>query len=133
MKKIDLSKLIEDKGYDFNKLADELFPGNLHPRLALNRVMKGKAVLDANQISKLSFILDVPISELFESKNWSALTKREGIHYFKNGEYEAELDMKTWVTKVYKNNSLFHTFVLASKSCTLEEYFNKLNKIVYEN
>jgi len=54
MKKIDLKKIIENAGLDIKETAQHLFPNNKYAKLALDRVIKGDAFLDTNQISKLS-------------------------------------------------------------------------------
>ena len=54
MKTIDLKEIIEKRKLDAKDVAQQLFPGIKYPKLALNRIIAGEAVLDANQISKLA-------------------------------------------------------------------------------
>ena len=100
MSKIHLKSILEAHGVDPKKAAEVLFPKNMYPYLALNRVMKGKALLDSDQISALAFLLGVPIQSLFDKANWSITSSKEGIIIFTNGEYEAELDMVKNITKI---------------------------------
>lgn len=132
MKTIQIKKIIEDSKCSLSEIAVKLFPANAHPEKALRRVMSSDAVLDANQICVLSSLTGIPINELFEGGEWRGRTQNN-LHIFKNGEFEAELNIDTWVTKIYKNGSLYNELVLASKTCTLSEYINKLNQIIYEN
>lgn len=129
MKKINLTKIIEVYGLDVIELAKQLFPENKYPKLALNRVISGEALLDADQISKLALILDVCISKLFTGGNWKKITKN-GIHILLNGEFKAEIDIKNWETKIYHNESLFHESILHSSSVVLSEFIAFLNNEV---
>lgn len=126
MKSINIPAVVEAKNLDLNMVASQLFPDNKHPRLALNRVISGVAVLDANQISKLSLLSGVPISELFSGGSWKASNK-EHLHIFTNSEFIAELDTSNWTTKIFHNESMFHEHVLHDKHIALTAYLDMLN------
>jgi len=49
---------------------------------------------------------------------------------FTSGNFRAELDTNTWVTKVFDNDSLFHESVIHSDSTPLSVYLTQLTKIV---
>lgn len=126
MNKIDISSLASKLGLDLTEIALQLFPTNIHPKLALHRVILGKAVLNADQISKLALICGLSISELFTSGEWSVNTS-DKIHTFKNGEFTAELNTSNWTTRLFHNGSLFHTLVIHNEYVTLSEYVTLLN------
>ena len=128
MQTVKVKEVIEQKGLDVRDVAQQLFPKNKFPQLALNRVMRGEAVLDADQISKLASLAGVSIAELY-SGNWKATTK-DGVHVFTNGEFRAELDTKTWVTKVFHNSSMFHESIIHSGSTPISEYLQELDSII---
>lgn len=132
MKTIDIRQIIEAKGLDFKTVAEQLFPTNQFPRLALNRVIDKKSELDASQISKLALLAGVPIGDLWEA-SWGATASGKGIHLFSNGEYIAELDTNTWITKIFHKSSMIHESVIHSDGVALSEYFKTLNKIIYAN
>jgi hypothetical protein len=129
MKKINLKKIMENNDLDVTDLAKQLFPGNKYPKLAINRVLSGAALLDANQISKLALILDVDISKLFDGGNWKMSTKNS-CHTFLFKEFKAEFNTKDWTTKIYYNESLFHESILHTHSIVLSEYLAFLDKQV---
>jgi len=129
MRAIKLKELVSIQGLDTKELAEQLFPNNKYPRLALNRVLDGKAVLDATQISKLSMLTGISIEKLYSGEDWKAKNMR-GIHTFTNGEFRAELNTETWVTKIFHKNSLFHEAVIHSGQTPLSEYLNKLNILI---
>jgi hypothetical protein len=127
--KINLTKIVEamvaDLGMSKKEIAVQLFPTNRHPDLALNRVMKEEGVLDADQISKLSFLSGIPIGRLFG--DWDMNTTKDGLHVFTNDQYRAELDTNTWTTKIFKSGSLSHELAIHSGSITLSEFINIIN------
>jgi len=134
MRTIKLKEVIESRGLDIKEVARQLFPKNKYPDLALNRVIKGKNVLDADQISKLALMANMELSELFSGENWKASNKT-GIHVFTNGEFRAELNSCTWVTKIFHKDSMFHESILHSGSTPVSEYLVQLDLIInnYKN
>lgn len=129
MRTIKVKEIIDKQGLDVNEVAQQLFPGIKYPRLALNRVMSGKAVLDENQISKFSLLSGIPLADLFSGENWNAKSKK-GLHVFTNGEFRAELNTETWVTKVFHNESLFHESIIHSGATPISEYLSEIDLII---
>lgn len=122
--KIDLRKIVEQMEMGKKEIAIQLFPTNKFPVLALNRVMSGDAVLDADQISKLSMLSGLSPNEMYSS--WK-MESRSGLHVFTNGNYRAELDMSRGTTKIYYKNTLDREFVIHDKHIKLSEYLDMLN------
>ena len=129
MRTINIKEIIEKQGLDVKEVSQHLFPKNKYPRLALNRVMTGDAVLDADQISKFALMAGINISDLYSGANWNAKSK-QGIHVFTNGDFRAELNAGTWVTKIFHNDSLFHESVIHSGSTPISEYLKELDLII---
>lgn len=130
MRTIDVKEIIESRGLDTKEVARQLFPKNKYPDLALNRVIKGKNVLDADQISKLSLMSGLTISELFSGDAWKSGPNKEDCLTFVNSEYYAELDTAKWVTKVFHNETMFHEEVITPGSLPVSEYLNQLDIII---
>ena len=129
MKTIDLDRIIKTKKLNKKELAQRLFPGNKYAPLALNRVIKGDGFLDSNQIVLLSELTGIKIGNLYSGNEWD-LKKDKGLTVFTSGNFRAELDTKTWVTKVFDNDSLFHESVIHSGSTPLSAYLTQLTQIV---
>lgn len=129
MNTIDLKAIIEAKNLDYKIVAQQLFPTNQYARLALNRVIAGKALLDSTQISKLALLANMTIDELYTNREWKAETTN-GIHKFTNGDYIAELNTNTWVTKVFHNTSMIHESVIHAKDTPLNQYLEALNNVI---
>jgi hypothetical protein len=132
MKKIDLGKIIEVKKLDPREVAEHLFPKHKHPKLALDRVLAGDGVLDADQISRFSLFSGIPIAELYIGSDWQSVTKGNE-HVLTSGDYEARLSTEDWTTRLFHKGSLFHTFIIHRSSITLEEYIAKLNQEISNN
>lgn len=129
MQTINLKQLLDDKGLKYEFVGQKLFPRNRYPYLAIKRVMDGKAVLDADQISLLSQITGVPIGLLFEGGNWRGSQKGD-IITFTSDKYTAELDVRNWETRVYENGTLFHEVLIHGGGITLSAYLKHLTNIV---
>ena len=129
MKAIELQKIIQDHNLDVRVLAKELFPSHQHPNMALTRIIQGKGVLDANQISLLSEITGQSINSLFNQSEWVAQS-REGIIFFSSGDFRAELDMGRNTSKVFHKDSIFHETILHTTSIPLSEYLKEISASV---
>lgn len=129
MKTIDLNAIIAEDGLDVKEVASHLFPSNSYPKLALNRILSGEAVLDATQISKLSLLTGRSVSQLFNTGDWRHEIT-DGVYVLTSGTFKAELDTKTWITKIFDKNTLFHDEVIHAGTTSLSEYVNKLNSII---
>jgi len=127
--KIDLKQIIEKMEMSKKEVATELFPVNKFPVLALNRVLAGEAVLDADQISKLSMLSGLSPNEMFSS--WK-MKSRMGIHTLTSGNYRADLDMHSGTTKIFYKGSLDHEFIIHKTNIELSEFINMLNTKIEE-
>jgi len=127
---IDLKAIIQNAGLDLDEVAAHLFPKNNYPKLALNRILSGKAVLDANQISRLSMLTSVPIAEFFGGPDTKFKLDPERRYTVESENFKAELDTRNWVVKLYAKDSLFHAEVLESSELTLGQYIDKLNLLI---
>ena len=129
MRTINVKEIIKTRGLDIKEVARQLFPQNKYPNLALGRVIKGKNVLNADQISKLALMAGLQLSELFSGENWKA-TASKGVHVFTNGEFRAELDSETWITRIFCKDSMFHESIIHSGSTPVSEYLSQLDIII---
>lgn len=128
MNTIDLKKVIADNNLNKKEVAKHLFPGNSYPVLALNRVIKGDAKLDSDQISKLSLFANCTIEDLYGIK-FRPQTKDRKM-FFESEDYKAELNIDTWTTKVFHKDSLFHESVIHKSSIALSDYLEQLTSII---
>ena len=128
----DLITLIDSRE-DLKKseIAKELFPGNKHPLLAFNRVLKGESELNASQITRLALILNVSVEEILRPNGWKYQSSKDpNTLKLIRGEFTAVLNTQTWATIVYHNASLFHEQILHGPAISLNEYISYLNKTI---
>lgn len=129
---IDVKAIIKKAGLDYTEVAEQIFPDNVHPRLALNRVSKGEAFLYEPQIRKLAELTGSTVGELFGEAEWKSMRKN-GLICFWSGDFKAELDPKDWTTKLFHSKSLFHEEVIHSGFIPLSEYIAKLNALIHNH
>lgn len=128
MAKINIKKIIDKYGLDKKEIAKQLFPTNKYPQVAFKRVLLGEALLDSDQVSKLASIAGIEISELYYN-NWKTKAGKD-VFIFSNGDFSAKLDTKTWITRVFHNNSMFHEIILHEKSIGLSKFLAEIDSIV---
>jgi len=132
MQKINLSKLIEDRGLDRAQLAKVLFPTNLHPAQALTRAMSRGVSLREEQVYRLSMFTGLSMEALYEgSLQWVGQAKDRLIRFTRD-EFVAVYSAETGLTKVYHLNSLFATHTLSKLNQPLDEYLQEINNIITE-
>lgn len=125
---INLKGIIKKSNITKDHIARELFPDNKFPTPAIDRVIRGESELDARQICKLASLLDVCIDQLF-TNNWKGRSCNESL-VFEKGEYRAELSVSKWLTRIYRNDSLFHETVMIPDYIKLRDYINMLDEII---
>lgn len=133
MKTIALAEIIKEKDLDIDMLSKQLFPSVKYPRHALTRVMRGEGQLDAEQISKLSAITNIPIEELFTVEGWKTKGSKEGIFEFTLGEYSAIVDLPNSKTVIMHSGSSFHEEIIHDKSISLSKYLKHLTQVINKN
>lgn len=130
MSNINVAAIIEQYGLNKVELSAELYPNNKYASMALTRVIKGEAFLDSVQLSVLSSKLGVTVDSLYDDKKWGLKSDKSGTLILESEDYKAELDVKTWITKVFHKNSLAHEVVLHNGTLALSEYISKLNNLI---
>lgn len=135
MAKIDIYKFIDDHGLDRKEVETALFPTAKHPYYALNRVARGEGLLDSEQLYKLAEMAGVSVSDLYDHKQWKVPERNDDPNkmIFENGEYKAVLDRGTWITKIFRKDSMFHESVITSGTTALSVYLQELDRIVEED
>ena len=132
--KIDLAKIIIKYNLNTDNVAEALFPNNKYKKSALDRILKGKATLDTNQINILANMIGILPQELFMINNWKGEIKNN-IIVFKQDEYIVKINYNGAFLNLYKDNVLVYQEINASnKSLTdLITYLNNLIKKLQSN
>ena len=132
MSNFNLTAIIEQYKLEPKSLAAELFPGNAYPVPALKRVLEGEALLNTDQISKLSHLTGIPIYDLFTGEKWKGVASKDAeVMTLENGDFKASLNRKTWVTKLYHKNSIFHeSGIMDGDLVRMSVYLSELDKLI---
>lgn len=125
---INLRELIKQRGLRTQEVAEFLYPDNKFPRVALQRVLDGKALLNSEQVSRLATWLGISVDSLYKG-GWSSEFKGETC-ILTNGNYRAELSIRTGETKVFHLGALFHEIILHDPAISLSQYVELLNAII---
>lgn len=136
MQTINLKRIIAASGLKTTDLGKQLFPDVKNPYKSLLRVANGDGLLNSDQISKLSEILNVPIGLLYENADWnmsSAVQKGKRLIQFRTYDYFAELDLDTMVTTVARNGSVFFEKAIHKKGVGLNQYLSDLTDLIIKH
>lgn len=133
METFNITKIIEQYAPNTNELSKVLFPYIKYPKQAFDRVLKGEANLDSEQITRLASYLGVLVSDLFNMKDdWKGsydTTKKCLI--FTKGEYKINLNYNGSFITVYKDNKVIHREVKScADSMTFEDFIRYINKFI---
>lgn len=126
--KIELEKIIKRSGLDKKEVANQLFPENKFPVMALTRVLNEEALLDADQISKLALMLNVDVDDLYRD-GWHLQRVNTG-HVFTRGDYVATLDTFSWTMRIHHKGSMFHEEVLCPATISMHDFIQKVNDLI---
>ena len=126
---ISIDSLIVKYNLNTGELARFLFPGAKYPKHALNRIRKGEAVLDINQLSMLATYIGVPASELFSDNFWKGKTE-DGCLVFQKGPYKAKLRYQGVFLSVYKDDKLHLQEIGDMAMMTIKEFTDYLDTII---
>lgn len=126
---IKVKNLIETLNLDQNIVASALYSSNINPIAALRRVYKGEAMLNEEQIVKLSELTGFTIAQLFEFDN-AKVEKVLNEIYVKLGPVEATLNIDTMHLSVFKDSiGIIHETVILKTAITVNELIEYINTI----
>jgi hypothetical protein len=125
---VDLNRFLEENHLDIKETAYALFPKNNYPVMALKRVIDGNGLLDSAQMARLAALAGVDIAQLYTS-NWVKTAKATKF-ILDSGDYRAELDMKTWCTRIFHRGSMFHEELITRPLIPLSDYIRLVSERV---
>lgn len=126
----NLIRIIETHKLNREALANELFPNNKFPEVALKRVLNGLSFLDTNQLNILAGILGLQVSDLFLNEMWSTMMHNDKIIFIRN-DYRVELHTETLVTYIYYKNKLVASeTIIVEKNIKLSDYLKSVNETI---
>lgn len=134
MKQFDINKVIEHYKLDTQVIAPILFPNVKYPVQALNRILKGEANLDTEQVEHLAEFIGVIVTELFNVDTWKG-SSEDGYLTLIKGPYKVKLNYNNVYISLYKNDSLIYQRLNNIQEMTFLEFINYITNIIkaYEN
>lgn len=118
MQEFSLQKVIDYYKLDASTAAKILFPDNMYPMHALNRVLGGKTHLNTDQLTALAKYLGVFIADLFSVESWKG-TSLKGTLQFTREDYSAVYNNDGKVI-LRKGNNTIDIFLIPTGTTILE-------------
>lgn len=123
----NITKVIELYKLDVNEVAEALFPNVRYKKLALDRVLKGEATINTEQLQALAKLAGVLTSDLFNIDSWKGSTE-DGHLTFLKGDYKAKLNYNGAWLSLYKNNELIKQEMF-TPNMTLDEFIQHITEL----
>ena len=124
----NINKVIEHYKLDTKEFANTLFPHVRYQKLALDRVLKGEACLNTDQLQALAKLAGVFVHDLFTVDDWKG-SSEDGCLTFIKDDYKVKLNYKGVYLSIYKGPELIHQ-ELALNNMTITEFIEHINKII---
>jgi hypothetical protein len=126
---MNIEKIVQSTKLPFATVAAVLFPENKEPERALTRVIKGLSELNASQVTKLSEISSVPVSEIYESgEGWTSKVEKSNF-IFMRGETTIVVDSNGWMVTKYVKGEEQARKALVTGTYTLPELLSHIENL----
>ena len=127
MSSFNITGIIEQFSLDREKVAEVLFPNCTFKKQALDRIIKGQAYLDTEQIQALATLAGVMVGDLFTLSNWRS-SCNNGTLIFTKDEYTAKVNYNgTFLVLIKGTNVIAEELI--SNSMTISNFINHINKL----
>lgn len=128
----DINKVIKNYKLDVNEVAEALFPHVRYKTLALNRVIKGEAFLDTEQIQTLANLAGVLIQDLFTFGEWKG-GKEDDCLIMTRGEYKVKLNYKGVYMTLTKGSEVIKQELTSPKNISMDEFISHIDSLIKNN
>ena len=125
----DIKKVIEHYKLDTNEVAEALFPHVRYKTLALNRVLKGEAFLDTQQIETLANLAGILIQDLFTFDSWKGGSE-EGCLTFTRDNYKVKLNYKGVFMTLTKGSQVIAQEITCPENISLNDFISHINSLI---
>ena len=103
----DINKIIEHYKLNADDVAAVLFPHIRYKKQALDRVLRGEACIDTDQLQALAKLAGVFPHDLFAIYGWKGKSE-DNYLTFVSGDYKVKLNYNNVYLSLYKNNELVY-------------------------
>lgn len=125
----NINKVIECYKLDTAEVAEVLFPHVRYKTLALNRVLKGEAYLDTEQLKALADFIGILIQDLFAFDNWKG-THEDGCLTLIRGEYKVKLNYKGVFMTLTKGSQLIKQELVGPKTISIDDFISHIDSLI---
>lgn len=124
----DINEVIKNYKLNIDDVANTLFPHVRYKKQALDRVLKGEATIDTDQLQLLAELAGVFPYELFNINGWSGKSEDCCLTFIK-GEFKAKLNYNNVYLTLYKNNKLVYREI-AMPNMELSEFLTYITNLI---
>ncbi len=129
MKHFSLKRIIEVYSLDPLVIAKVLFPNAKHPKPAFDRVLKGNANLDTDQLQLLASHIGVLPADLFSINNWKSGTEG-GCMTLTKDEYKVKLNYNGTFLTIFKNEQVVKQEIVGSITMSITELIKHIDNLI---
>ena len=128
----NINKVIEHYKLDTNEVAEALFPHVRYKTLALNRVLKGEAYLDTQQIEILAKLAGVLIQDLFTFNDWKG-GYEDGHIIMVRGEYKVKLNYNGVYMTLTKGPKVITQEIVCPANISIDDFISHIDSLIKNN
>lgn len=128
----NINKVIEHYKLDTNEVAEALFPHVRYKTLALNRVLKGEAYLDTQQIEVLAKLAGVLIQDLFTFNDWKG-GYEDGCIIMVRGEYKVKLNYNGVYMTLTKGPKVITQEIVCPANISIDDFISHIDSLIKNN
>lgn len=128
----DINNVIEHYKLDTNEVAEALFPHVRYKTLALNRVLKGEAFLDTEQLQALANLAGILVQDLFTFGDWKG-SNEDGCLTLTRGKYKAKINYNGTYLTILKGSRVIAQEITCAKNMSVNDFISHINSIIKNN
>lgn len=124
----NINQVIEHYGLDVENVAAALFPNVRYKKQALDRVLRGEANIDTDQLQALANLAGVFPQDLFNIKEWKGQSEDNCLVFIK-GEFKVKLNYNNVYLNLYKNDALVYQEIVAP-NLELSKFIDYITELI---
>lgn len=125
----DIKKVIKCYKLDTNEVAEALFPHVRYKMLALNRVLKGEAYLDTQQIEILAKLAGVLIQDLFTLGEWKG-GREDNCIIMTHEDYKVKLNYNGVFMTLTKGPHIIAQEFTNTKNISVDDFISHIDSLI---
>lgn len=128
----DINKVIERYKLDTNDVAEALFPHVRYKSLALNRVLRGEAFLDTEQIQALANLAGTLVQDLFTFNDWKG-SNENGCLTLTRDDYKVKINYNGTYVTILKGSRVIAQEITGPKHISVNDFISHINSLIKNN